>query len=457
MRRILLSFTAIALMTGCKVGPNYKRPDVAAPPQYRAAAPQAQPPAQTFGDLKWFEVFQDAKLQELIKEALQKNYDVRIAAQRVLAARELITIAKAPLFPQVSGEARIDRQGGLRVNANTAFAGANASWELDIWGRIRRETEAARADYLAREDVRNGVIQTLVADVASGYFRLLQLDAAIGVTERSIASRQTSVKLVEARLTGGVSNKMELNQSVSLVESAEVTLVELQRAREQQENALSVLLGRNPGPIERGIPLDAQRVTEVDVPSGLPSSLLERRPDIRQAEQALIAANARVGAAKALMFPSISLTGSGGYRSNEITNIFKASGGVYGYGAGLTAPLFNAGQLWANYKASQAEREAAALGYQQSILNALRDVSDSLIGRQKARELVANQRELVATLREMVNLSNLRYRGGVTSYLEVLDTERQALDAELAFTDAYLAELDWVVALYKSLGGGWQI
>ena len=452
------------LLTGCTLGPKYSRPDYPVPASHRddTALPPASAtaPALTFGDTKWFDLFRDEKLQELIRTALKENYDIRIAAQRVLAAQAFVTIEKAALYPSVNATGTADRQhgpdqqSGANRNATLLFAGGNVFWELDIWGKIRRSTEAARAQYLAQEAVQQAVIQSLVTGVASSYFQLLELDHELLVAQRSLASRQDSLKLVQARVTGGISNQLDADQAMSLVASAASTIADVERRREQTENLLNTLLGRNPGPIERSRPLIEQKLAP-EVPAGLPSALLERRPDVRQAEQLLVAANANVGVAKSLLFPSVSLTGSGGYQNFRVADVFKASGGVYGFGAGVTQPLFNAGALWANYKASKAQREAAILGYQKSVMDAFRDTADSLIGYQKAKEFRV-QRELFAvTLRDQLRLANMRYVGGVSSYLEVLDTERQALDAELSYAQAYLGELDSVINVYKALGGGW--
>jgi multidrug efflux system outer membrane protein len=450
------------LFAGCMVGPNYKRPEVPVPVSHRsdtALPAAATAPTATFGDLKWFDLFQDEGLRELIKTALKDNYDVRIAAQRVLAAQAFITVEKSALYPSVSAEASADRQQGVNRALSSAFAGGRVIWELDIWGRIRRSTEAARAQYLAQEAVQQAVIQSLVAGVASGYFQLLELDQELAVAKRSLASRQESLRLVQARLTGGVSSQLDADQAMSLVATAAATIADVERRREQAENYLSTLLGRNPGPVERSKTLADSKLTP-EVPAGLPSTLLDRRPDIRQAEQLLVAANARVGVAKSLMFPSISLTGSGGYQNFEIPNLFNSmdlnrNGGVYGYGGGLVAPIFNAGGLWANYKASKSQREAAILSYQKSVQDAFRDVADSLVGYQKAKEYLAQRELYVVTLRDQLRLANMRYVGGVSSYLEVLDTERQALDAELSYAQAYLGQLNSVIYVYKALGGGW--
>ena len=459
-RSLLIVLCSMLLFAGCAVGPNYKRPEVPVPVSHRSdtALPAAGPaaPTVTFGDLKWFDLFQDQKLQELIRIALKDNYDVRIAAQRILAAQAFVTVEKSALYPSVDAEATADQQQGVKAGISTIFAGGRVFWELDIWGRIRRSTEAARAEYLAQEAVQQAVIQSLVTGVASGYFQLLELDQELEVAKRSLASRQESLRLVQARLTGGVSNQLDADQAMSLVATAASTIADVERRREQAENYLSTLLGRNPGPVERSKTLGDHKLAP-QVPAGLPSALLDRRPDIRQAEQLLVAANARVGVAKALFFPTISLTGSGGYQNNQITGLLHSTGVGYGYGGSLVQPLFNAGALWANYKASKAQREAAILSYQKSIQDAFRDVADSLIGHQKAKEYLAQRELFVVTLRDQLRLANMRYVGGVSSYLEVLDTERQALDAELSYAQAYLGQLNSVIYVYKALGGGWEL
>jgi multidrug efflux system outer membrane protein len=448
----------LVLSTGCAVGPKYKRPDYPVPTNHRSetSLPPAgtTPSTQTFGDVKWFDLFRDEKLQELIRTALKDNYDVRIAAQRVLAAQAFITVEKSALYPSLDAEASANRQQGVHRAISSVFAGGNVVWELDIWGRIRRSTEAARGEYLAQEAVQQAVIQSLVTGVASAYFQLLELDQELTVSKLSLESRQASLRLVQARLTGGLSNQLDVDQATSLVASAAATIAEVEGRREQAENFLNTLLGRNPAPVERSKVLADQKLAP-EVPAGLPSALLERRPDIRQAEQLLVAANARVGVAKSLFFPSITLTGSGGYQNFEISSLFKSIGGVYGYGGSAVLPIFNAGSLWANYKASKAQREAAILSYQKSVLDAFRDVADSLIGHQKAKEYLVQRELFVTTLRDQLRLANMRYEGGVSSYLEVLDTERQALDAELNYAQAYLGELNSVIQVYKALGGGW--
>jgi multidrug efflux system outer membrane protein len=454
----LTSLTLLLLFTGCAVGPKYTRPEYPVPASHRsetalpAVAPAAAAP--TLGDMKWFDLFSDEKLQELIRTALKDNYDIRIAAQRVLAAQAFITVEKSALYPSFDAEFSADQQRGVSRGLSSVFGGGTAFWELDIWGKIRRQTEAARAQYLAEEAVQQAVIQSLVTGVASSYFQLLELDQELEVAKRSLASRQGSLRLVGARMKGGIANQLEVDQATSLVASAAATIADVERRREQAENFLSTLLGSNPGPVERTKKLDDQKLAP-EVPAGLPSALLERRPDIRQAEQLLVAANARVGVAKSLFFPSISLTGSGGYQDFDIRNLTTPEGLAYSYGGSITLPLFNAGKLWANYKASKAQREAAILSYQRSIQEAFRDVADSLVGYQKAKEYRAQRELFVTTLRNQLRLADMRYRGGVSSYLEVLDTERQALDAELSYAQAYLSELNSVIYIYKALGGGW--
>jgi outer membrane protein, multidrug efflux system len=454
-----LSVCGMLLSSGCAVGPKYQRPAYPVPASHRSetALPVAAPAAAkvTLADLKWFELFRDDRLQELIRTALEDNYDVAIAAQRVLEAQRFVTVERSGLYPAVDGLGTADRQQGVNRGVSSLFGGARVFWELDIWGRIRRSTEAARAEYLAQEAVQQGVIQSLVTEIARTYFQLLELDQELQVAKQSLTSRQSSLRLVEARLAGGLANQLEVDQATSLVASAAATIADVEGRREQAENLLNALLGRNPGPVDRTKVLSDQKLVP-EVPAGLPSELLDRRPDLQLAEQQLVAANARVGVAKSLLFPTISLTGSGGHQNFEISNVFKSVGGVYGYGGSLVMPLFNAGGLWANYKASQAQREAAILSYQKTIQEAFRDVADSLIGYQKAKEFRAQREIFVTTLRDQLQLAELRYRGGVSAYLEVLDTEREALDAELSYAQAYLNELDSVIRLYKALGGGWE-
>ena len=336
------------------------------------------------------------------------------------------------------------------------FAGGQVAWEMDIWGRIRRSSESAKAQYLSQQAVYQGVIQSLVTGVAGAYFQLLELDTELTVAKQSITAREESARLVEARLKGGVANQVEVEQARSLVATAAGTIADVERRREQTENLITTLIGSNPGPVDRKTTLDAQKLAP-EVPAGIPSEVLERRPDIKLAEQELVAANAQVGVAKSLMFPSLSLTGSGGYQdfAHQIHAEIRGRD-LPAAGGGLVFPLFNAKGLWANYKASKAQREAAVLSYQKAVQAAFTDVADSLVGYQKAREYRAQRELFVNNLRTQLRLANMRYRGGVSSYMEVLDTEREAMDAEMSYAQAHLAELHSVIRLYKSLGGGWQ-
>jgi multidrug efflux system outer membrane protein len=454
MRALLTSLTLFSLIfSACKVGPNYKRPDLAPPAQVRS---DPQPSPVSLADQKWFELFKDEKLVALIKEALTKNYDVRIASARVLEARGILTSTSSGLWPNLNGQATANRQGGTGAGVTSYSAGGQVIWDIDLWGQLRRASEAARADILNTEAVQLGVLQSVVTETAGGYFTLLALDESLRSARGALKAREESLRLVSARLQGGVASKLEEDQARSLVATAASTVAQLERDTEQTENALSLLLGRNPGPIERAGLLDPARLP-TQVPAGLPSALLERRPDVRAAEQALVAANARIGVAKAAFFPSLSLTGGGGWQSFELSRIISttASGGVYNYGAALNVPIFDAGRRIGDYRSAKARYEVALASYQKAVGNAFRDTSDSLIGLQKAREIRAQQQIFADTLRDQSRLSNLRYRGGVSSYLEVLDTERQLLDAEQALFAAQRDEYVAFLQLYKALGGAY--
>jgi multidrug efflux system outer membrane protein len=435
------------------VGPDYKRPAIPAPPQFRAG--EAQPSQASLGDLKWFDVFRDETLRGLIQESLQANYDIRIAAQRVLAAEGQLAATRSGLFPHLDGQAGASRSGVKSPIQSTAGIVGVASWEIDLFGKLRRATEASRAELLAHQENQKAVIQALVAQVASAYFDLREYDAELEYVRESIKTREESVKLVAARLQGGVSNALELDQAKSLVASAQAEAAQLERAQEQTENFISFLLGKPPGPIARGTRL-ADQPQPPEVPAGLPSALLERRPDLRVAEQLLIAANARVGVAKAAFFPSINLTGVGGYQTTDLLGIATRSGGAFAFGGVLDLPIFDAGRRRGNYRTAQAQREELVIGYQKAIHGAFRDVSDALIGYRKSKEYQGSVQLLAETLRDQSRLANARYVGGVSSYLEVLDTERQRLTAEQQLAQGQRDVLTSLVGLYKSLGGGWQ-
>ena len=453
MRSKLIVLCLGTALTGCMVGPNYKRPDVHTPAQFRAGEPQ---PAKTsLGDAKWFDLFQDQTLRSLISEALEANYDIRIAAQRVLQGQGQLTATRSGLFPQLNAQASANRVGTQSPIQSAGAAFGVASWEIDLFGKLRRATEAARADLLASEENQKAVAQVLVAQVAAAYFDLREYDAELEYVRESITTRKQSVNLVASRVEGGVASALDLDQAKTLVSSAQANLAQLERAAEQTENLINFLLGRQPGPIARG-----KRLTEQpqppEVPAGLPSSLLERRPDLRAAEQQLVAANARVGVAKAQFYPSINLTASGGTQTTDLLGIANRSGFSYALGGLVDVPIFDAGRRMGNYKTAQAQREELVIAYLKAIDGAFRDVSDALVGYQKNKEYSASQAELAATLRHQSQLATTRYAGGVSSYLEVLDTERQRLTAEQELAQSQRDVLASLVQLYKALGGGWQ-
>lgn len=438
---------------GCAVGPNYHRPAVSAPPQFRAG--EAPPAQASLGDMKWFDLFQDEILRGLIQEALRANYDIRIAAQRVLEAEGQLRATRSALFPQFGAQAEALRTGVKSPIQSSGGLFGVASWEIDLFGKLRRATEAARADLLGLKENQNAVIQALVAQVASAYFDLCEYDAELEYVRQSIQAREQSVKLVGSRVQGGVANALELDQAKTLVSSALANAALLERAQEQTENLISFLLGRGPAAVARGRKLTEQPQPP-QVPAGLPSSLLERRPDVRAAEQGLIAANARVGVAKAAFYPSINLTAAGGIQTNDLLGIVNRNGFSYSMGGLVDLPIFDAGRRRGNYETVKAQREELLIAYQKTINGAFRDVSDALVGYQKTREYSANQMVLTETLRHQSGLATTRYAGGVSSYLEVLDTERQRLTAEQELAQSQRDVLTSLVQLYKALGGGWQ-
>jgi outer membrane protein, multidrug efflux system len=453
MRSKILILSMTAAMTSCMVGPNYKRPYVPSPPQFRGG--EAQPTQLSLGDTRWFDLFDDATLRSLIKEALNANYDIRMAAQRAFAAEGQLTATRSALFPQLNAPGSISRNGLRAPIQSIGLGGYGSIWELDLFGKLRRATEAARADMLASEENQKVIIQALIAQVATAYFDLREYDAELEYVRESIKTREVSVALVSARVQGGVAAELELDQAKSLVHSAQVNAAQLEKAQEQTENLINFLLGKQPGPIDRGRNL-ADQPLPPEVPAGLPSSLLERRPDLRAAEQQLIAANARVGVAKAAFYPSINLTAVGGVGSSDLLGIATRSGGAYSMGAVVDLPIFDAGRRQGNYETAKAQHNELLLNYQKTIDGAFRDVSDALIGYQKSKEYTASQQLLTETLRDQSRLANIRYVGGVSSYLEVLDTERQRLTAEQQLAQAQRDVLATLVQLYKALGGGWQ-
>jgi len=452
-----------ALLCGCAVGPNYKKPTVDTPGVYRGLTQEeaASNDPRSLGNDKWRDVFQDEQLRELIRTALQQNYDLRIAAARVLQARAFVGITRADQFPTISGQAAAVNERSPQSKFLPAFetsaaqTGLAFNWELDFWGKYRRASEAARASLLASEWARLEIMSELVANVASAYFKLRALDLQLEISQRTLASRTDSLKLITALANGGATSLLDVRQAEQLVFTAGSEIPTLERQIEQQENLISILLGKNPGPIPRG-----RRLTEQEhppaVPAGLPSSLLGRRPDIRETEEQLIAANAEIGVARAAYFPQIALTASAGFQSSALTSLFSGPAGAWAFGGSLVQPIFTAGRIRSNVRLTEAQQQQALLFYQQTIQGAFRDVSDALIAYRKIQEFREQQQFLVESAQDATRLSQMRYKGGVASYLEVLTNDTNYFSAELGLVQAQLDELLAFVQLYKSLGGGWE-
>jgi multidrug efflux system outer membrane protein len=462
LKKLAVGLFGLALLAGCKVGPNYHRPDDQTPAAYRdvAGSLQLQAQAASFADLPWWQVFQDPQLQGLIRTALKQNYDLQIATERINAARAQLAIARSSLFPQVQGNANFT--GGQESNFQSQFnfltLATDMAFQVDLFGKLRRQTEAARAQLLATEDARQTVILTLVSDVASDYFNLLQLDLQLQITYETVKAQEESVKLTNLRLDHGVATELDVLQAKQVLDSAFAAVPDLQRQISQEENAISILLGSYPQGVTRGRPLVEQPIPP-EVPPGLSSSLLGRRPDIHQAEQNLIAANAEIGVAKAQFFPQISLTGSGGGafgRSSAFSSLMGSQLAVWSYGAQVSQPIFTGGALTGNLKFAKSEYQQALIAYEQAIQQAFGDVSDALIGYEKLHEVRVREEVTVADLQESVRLSISRYKGGITTYLEVLDGQRSLFEAELTLAQARGSEYKSLVQLYKALGGGWK-
>ncbi len=465
--RTWLTILLVMLLCSCAVGPDYQRPGYPVPDNFRGQGPDipTQPATASFGDLKWFEVFKDEKLQELIKIALQENYDVQIAAQRVLQAREQVVIQRSFLFPTVNANGQLESirtsEKGFtpelpRQQRMAGLVFGDLSWELDFFGRIRRATEAARAEFFASEENRKFVIQTLVAALARAYIELRALDQQLEISNRTVKVREDSLKLVKARFEYGWDSLTPVLMTENLVYGARAVVPDLKRAIEQKENQISVLLGRNPGPIARGRSL-AEQDLSISIPPGLTSALLERRPDIRFAEQTLVAANARIGEAKALLFPNIRITGASGWESAALKSLFTGPASFWDIVApGITQPIFQAGRLRAGVRAAEAVQQEALLTYKKSIQQAFQEVSDALVGARMLKEVRIESSKQVKALTQQTDLAYQRYFGGVTPYLEVLDSDRQLFESELKLTQDRANELLAVIALYRALGGGWQ-
>ncbi|MBV9267963.1 MAG: efflux transporter outer membrane subunit [Acidobacteriaceae bacterium] len=460
--KILIAILAFGLLTACMVGPNYHRPAVQTPTAYRdlSGNPELQAQAASYADLPWWQVFQDTKLQELIRTAIKQNYDLQLATERISAARAQLAVTRSSLFPQVTGDGNFSggKQFSVQATSNFLTLATDTTFQLDLFGRLRRATEAARAQLLATEAARQTVILTLVSDVASDYFALLQLDLQLQITRGTVATQIDSVKLTTRRLEYGVATKLDVLQAQQTLDTANAQIPDLERQIGQQEDAISILLGNYPQDVPRGLPLVEQKLPP-EVPPGLPSSLIERRPDIREAEQSLVAANAEVGVAKAQFFPQISLTGSGGGafgRSSAFSSLMSSQLGFWTYGAQVSQPIFTGGALRGNLRLAESQFKQALIAYQQTIQRAFGDVSDALIGYQKFHDVRMRQQASVADLQESVRLSKLRYQGGTTTYLEVLDGQRSLYAAELTLAQARGNEFQSLVQVYRALGGGWR-
>jgi multidrug efflux system outer membrane protein len=447
-------------LAGCTLHPKYTRPSADLPGMYRGEAEQNVQASSLF-DAKWSEVFQDQELQGLIRTALQQNFDVRIAATRILQAQAQLGITRADQFPTITGGAGAAAQRSPQNKLQRPFElnaeelDLSLSWQLDFWGQFRSATEAARAQLLATEWGQRAVLSTLVANVATGYFQLRELDLELEISNRTLSSRKESLQLVSTQEQHGATSMLEVRQAEQLVYTASSEIPDLERRIQQQENALSVLLGRYAGPIPRGLTLTEQAHAP-ELPSGLPSDLLERRPDVVQAEQQLIAQNALLGVARAAYFPQVSLTGSGGTQSAALSGLFTGPSGIWSFAANLVQPIFNAGRIKSNVKLVEAQRQQAVLTYQQTIQESFREVSDALIAYQKTREFREQLELLTTSAKDGSRLSALRYKGGATSYLEVLTSETNYFSAELNLAQARSSELLAMVQLYLALGGGWQ-
>ncbi len=468
MRQILL-ISIVCFSTACTVGPNYKRPSIATPANFRAPDPLPPGEAASFADLKWFEVFKDEQLQALIRHALERNFDLRDAAARVEQARAALGITRSDQYPSFgAGGAveinRVSREGATPIppqllssqNRNFGTAALQLlSFEVDIWGKLRRATEAARANLLSADEYRKVVVTTLVSDVASAYLTLRELDYELEISRRTLQTRQDSLELTRSREVHGVSTELDLRQAEQLVYTASETIPQIQRQIEQTENQISLLLGESPNTVPRGKSLTEQQLPP-EVPPGLPSALLERRPDIRAAEQNLIAANAQIGVARSAYFPTLSLSGALGGASTQLSSLFSGPASLWNVTPQITQPIFTAGRLKSGVRLAEGEHERTLVQYEKTIQTAFAETSDALIAHQRFRESREHQEALERALEERLRLAYLRYHGGVDTQLNALDADRDLFQAQLDLARLRLEEVLSVVQLYKALGGGWQ-
>jgi multidrug efflux system outer membrane protein len=445
----------VSSLSGCMVGPDYFRPLFDTPPAWRVSDTQARDLANT----AWWEQFGDPVLNDLIANALRENRDLMIATARIDEFAGQYGISRSQLFPQVgvgldAAKQRLPIAGSdNNVTYNSYSALINASWEIDLWGKIRRQNEAARAQLLASEEFRQGVILSLVGSVAGAYINLRDLDRQLEISIDTANSRRESLQVFQDRYDGGVISLLELNQNRSQYEEAVATIPGLEKAIAQQENAISILLGKNPQPIPRGQSISA--LNPPAVPEGLPSTLLERRPDLRVAEQNLISANALIGAAKAEYYPTISLTGLFGVASGSLGNLWNSSSRAWQYAGSIGMPIFTAGRIAGQVEVANAQQQQALFGYQQAVQNAFREVNDALIDQDRTNVQLAAQGRQVEALSIYADTARLRYENGYTSYIEVLDAERSLFTAQLQYTQTQQVRLQAMINLYKAMGGGW--
>lgn len=454
MRKLAAPLMAV-LVSACMIGPDYQRPPIDAPAAWRLS----EQGAKDLANSAWWEQFNDPALNTLVATALRENKDLMIASARIEEFAGRLGITRSQLYPQVGLGVDASRQRvtlpGSSANGtyNSYDVLLGASWEIDLWGRIRRESEAARARLMSTEEGKQGVVLTLVADVAGSYINLRDLDRQLEIAVNTANAREASYKIFQDRYTGGVISLLELNQNKSQYEEALATIPKFEKGIAQQENALSVLLGRNPGPIVRGNNIDQLRVPAV--PEGLPSTLLERRPDVRGAEQDLIARNALIGAAKAAYFPSISLTALFGVASSSLSSLFSSGSQAWQYGGALSQPIFTGGLLAEQVEVAEAQQQQSLFAYQKTVQNAFREVNDALIDIDRTRAQLAAQRLQVQSLQVYADTARLRYDNGYTSYIEVLDAERSLFNAQLQYTQTQQTQLQASINLYKAMGGGW--
>ena len=459
--RFFLTLLLSGLVSACALGPDYLQPDVQVSEHFRMAEEPTSLPS--IANLPWWELLKDPTLQELIRTALAENRDLKQAVSAIEEFEARLFAARTGFIPQVEANSRFPAlgrtSGGFRMDgapSNFSYSvQGNLAWELDVWGRIRRSTEASLADLLAREENRRAVVLELVSGVAQAYFDLLQFDMQLDIAKRTLESWKESVRIAKARLRGGITSKLDADQFESEQANAAARVAEFERRRIQKENELSVLLGRNPTNIKRG-KLLTEQVMPPEVPAGLPSELLQRRPDILQAEQILAAATARIGVAKAARFPKVTLTGILGVASPRLSNLFTSEGTFGASGFNLAGPLLNANALGFQQDVAEAQARQILAQYEQTILVAFKEVEDALVAVQTVREQRQAQIEQVEALRSALRLANLRYRGGVTSYIDVLIAKRSLFDAELSLMETHRLHLVSVVQLYKALGGGWS-